>query len=1130
MASWLGGWGGWGAGAAPTTSGPPTLEPAGTQPRSSYPSPSSTFESKGGGGGTYSAGEMVEYFSATTQRWIPAKVVSVNGNGTYNLDCKPEVQVDKIRRPSGAGAGGNTSTSSTPLGTYAVGDMVEYFSASQNDWILAKVTAVNPKGTYDLDCKPQVPPNKIRRREGRGSQSLEPPGSGAGGAGKAASPSPRPDGGGAPALASSVAPRRHSGTEARGGVDEPTQLLRVRRDGNKWRYEVCEEGARMLERHGSRRIAIASICGVYRTGKSYLLNLLLERVQRGQKLFQVGGTTRACTEGLWLWGSVDAGDDQSPLLAFIDCEGFGSTTSDKTRDAQLMTLCALLSSALVLNTKGALNEGVFNALSLTCKFAEHIEERGNEASRPALLWVLRDFMLELRDKSGNATTPDEYLEQALHAAPLVGHDQDRGQAAREVRQNLLQFFSHRSCVTLVQPAIEEKQLQRLETMSYSSLRGEFRAGVEALRTQLIATCRANPKTIGGQPLGCFALASLLRQFADALNNQKVLSVKGAWETVQHTACGSLADELRTSSCAVLRVLGSGQTLPGGAQLPLTDEALRMVLRQRRHELKAQWEDRAVGDEAVRKEYWQELKESLAREEAMVRQQNCRLADLALVAGLKSWQDWLDDDGGSWSDGDRVSRELGELMERMPAAPLSRTSRAALEAAGRRVAAARSAAAATVEQSEAAQRQAVAFGEQAAQQHGVARSELEVTKKELEDVQDRLKHGTNAHETTQVELESRTAELRDSKFQLQALLDDVEAARVREQELKAQNRHHSEMEASVRNELEQVRAQSARAEADFLASERCTRSDKEAQAAELRRLEAELEVYRAQATEKERVAAELESVRNQATSHGQEKTKLETELEHARGEAQDKIRLEKELEQLRRDQASEKSQQASEKSRLESELEYSQRMQASERTRLEAELEQLRLQVAEKRRLEVELEKLRHEANEKLRLEHELEHTRSKVDGYARQLDDERATLRGEHEKTRAEHARTLEDTRRQMDEERKVHADMLEGEKNRLLDGERTKGKLEGHVHALSAEAQILRERVAELQAQVNKSENDRGRHVSEKEKLIKELEETKAEQDKVQETLRAQTAEYERRREEADSKKKSQKKCCVVM
>jgi hypothetical protein len=372
---------------------------------------------------------------------------------------------------------------------------------------------------------------------------------------------------------------------------------------------------------------------MYRTGKSYLLNLLLDKVQRGLPMFQVGNTGNACTQGLWLWGSLDSDDDHRPLMAFLDCEGFGSTDSDKTRDAQLMTLCALLSSVLVLNTKGVLNESLFNALALTCKFAEHIEERGNEASRPTLLWVLRDFMLELRDANGRPTSPDEYLEQALASAPTTA-DAQRGQGAREVRQSLLKFFGQRSCVTLVQPAVEERQLQNLANLPYSSLRPEFRAGVEALKAQVMSTCQAHPKTISGHPLGCCGFVALLRQLAASMNEQKALSVKGAWETVQHTACGSLSDELRNSACETLRTLAKGTPLPGGAQLPLTDEALRMVLRHQRHELKSQWEERAVGDEAVRKEYWQELKESLAREEFVVKQQNVHIADQRLVESLK----------------------------------------------------------------------------------------------------------------------------------------------------------------------------------------------------------------------------------------------------------------------------------------------------------------------------------------------------------------------------------------------------------------------------------------------------------------------------------------------------------------
>jgi hypothetical protein len=42
-------------------------------------------------------GSQVEHYSCTLQRWVPARVVAVSTNGTYNLDCKPSVTADRIR-------------------------------------------------------------------------------------------------------------------------------------------------------------------------------------------------------------------------------------------------------------------------------------------------------------------------------------------------------------------------------------------------------------------------------------------------------------------------------------------------------------------------------------------------------------------------------------------------------------------------------------------------------------------------------------------------------------------------------------------------------------------------------------------------------------------------------------------------------------------------------------------------------------------------------------------------------------------------------------------------------------------------------------------------------------------------
>jgi len=833
----------------------------------------------------FRAGELVEYHSVSAGGWVRAKVLAADRDrGTYNLDCKSGVTPDKIRRPepsaptagtiaarpaeaavpgSVGDAGVRRSGPALPVASgdggkgYSAGELVEYFSASQGGWILTRVVTWTSRGTYDLECKQDAPPEKVRKARPESAVALA----------AASTVASTASVGGGDAHQPRAPPGQRSAQSSRSceslALDSPVQLLRVERRGKKWWYEVCPDGAKLLERQGARRrIAVASITGLYRTGKSFILNLLLERLQRGLPLFQVGSTTRACTEGLWLWGSISSDDPHSPLLAFVDCEGFGSTDGDRTRDAHLMTLCALLSSVLVLNTKGALSEGIFNALALTCRFAEHVEERGNEASRPNLLWVLRDFQLDLLDPQGRPISPSDYLEQALHAAPLVGHDQDRGQAALEVRQSLLKFFAQRSCFTLVRPAIEEEQLQRLETMPYQQLRPEFRAGVEALRGQLITACRASPKAVGGQLISCTAFVALLRQLVTSMNENEVLSVKGAWEMVQHNACETLVDELRSDACAKLRRLSAGESLPGVAQLPLSDEALRSVLQKLREDLRAQWNERAVGDEAIRSEYWQELEEALTREEAAVKERNARLADRQLSEACAQWLEWLANDSGTWESGERVSGNLTKLMEKMPSAPLCRAATAALEAAGRRVAMERQALSAQQEHS------AVARG------------------KELDQAQDEMKQAQRREQEAKMELKAKAAELRDSQAQHQAALADAEAARAREHDVKAMHRALADNTGALQADLERLQAAASKAEADRLSHERAAekaRSEAGAGGQRCRELELQLEQFRAQ---NDAAVRQLEA---EAERRREETEMLRKESERARKQLEEELR-------------------------------------------------------------------------------------------------------------------------------------------------------------------------------------------------------------------------------------------------
>lgn len=61
---------------------------------------------------------------------------------------------------------------------------------------------------------------------------------------------------------------------------------------------VFEEEALNFIKSVPGPIGVISVAGLYRTGKSYLLNRMLLNRSNG---FGVGPTVNPCTKGLWIW-------------------------------------------------------------------------------------------------------------------------------------------------------------------------------------------------------------------------------------------------------------------------------------------------------------------------------------------------------------------------------------------------------------------------------------------------------------------------------------------------------------------------------------------------------------------------------------------------------------------------------------------------------------------------------------------------------------------------------------------------------------------------------------------------------------------------------------------------------------
>ncbi|XP_043935334.1 guanylate-binding protein 2-like [Protopterus annectens] len=166
----------------------------------------------------------------------------------------------------------------------------------------------------------------------------------------------------------------------------------------------------------NQAVVVVSIVGLYRTGKSYLMNKLAGKM----KGFSLGSTVQSHTKGIWMW-CVPHPTKHDHTLVLLDTEGLGDVEKgDQKNDCWIFCLAVLLSSTFVYNSMGTIDQTAVERLHYITELSERIkiktnsEDDSSDFSRffPAFVWTVRDFTLQL-EIDGQPVTEDQYLDNAL---------------------------------------------------------------------------------------------------------------------------------------------------------------------------------------------------------------------------------------------------------------------------------------------------------------------------------------------------------------------------------------------------------------------------------------------------------------------------------------------------------------------------------------------------------------------------------------------------------------------------------------------------------------------------------------------------------------------------------------------
>nr|XP_010589617.2 guanylate-binding protein 4-like isoform X1 [Loxodonta africana] len=284
----------------------------------------------------------------------------------------------------------------------------------------------------------------------------------------------------------------------------------------------------------SQPVLVVAIVGLYRTGKSYLMNRLAGQSHG----FQVGPTVESVTKGIWML-CIPHPSKPNHTLVLLDIEGLGNVKkADPKNDSWIFALAVLLSSTFVYNSMKTIDNQALEQLHYVTELTELIRAKSSSRSDevedstefvsffPDFVWVVRDFTLEL-EIDGSPITEDEYLEDALK---LIPGRNPKIQNSNLSREYIRHFFPKRKCFVFHQPTSDHNLLRQIGGVPEEKLDFNFQVKLKEFCSYILD--HAETKTLReGIVITGNRLGTLVETYVDAINSGAVPCLENAVTTL-----------------------------------------------------------------------------------------------------------------------------------------------------------------------------------------------------------------------------------------------------------------------------------------------------------------------------------------------------------------------------------------------------------------------------------------------------------------------------------------------------------------------------------------------------------------------------------------------------------------------
>jgi len=332
--------------------------------------------------------------------------------------------------------------------------------------------------------------------------------------------------------------------EVDGDKPEPFQIVSIGTEDDKFAFEFHEEKLNSIMRKipPGWKVAVVSVVGAFRTGKSFLLTWFLaylkqlkesgstedlvsgdkkwfERIESIENdAFHWRGGSERNTTGIWMWSQphfVKKGDENIAIL-IVDSQGMFDNDTTMSLTASIFGLSTLLSSYQIYNVDKRIQEDNLQQLALFSEYArlavegtDSLQKKKDDEDKTkpfqTMEFLVRDWQHfeDEEDYDGMEREMNKYMENVI--AEREAKD------LQETREQIQACFQKFTCFGLSHPGM---------AVIKKNFRGEVSKMDETFLNLLDRYCRRvfsvdnlKPKIIQGREVTAAELGAFIKAYA-----------------------------------------------------------------------------------------------------------------------------------------------------------------------------------------------------------------------------------------------------------------------------------------------------------------------------------------------------------------------------------------------------------------------------------------------------------------------------------------------------------------------------------------------------------------------------------------------------------------------------------------